>query len=72
MFGIGTGIAIMVDATLIRGILVPAGMRLLGRAAWWSPPPLRWLHSKIGLSESAPPDDEPTPVAPPKPKVPVN
>lgn len=62
MFGIGAGLAIMVDATLIRGVLVPAGMRLLGRAAWWSPKPLRWLHDKIGLSESAPP--EPAPPAP--------
>ena len=61
MFGIGTGLAIVIDATLIRGVLVPAGMRLLGRAAWWSPKPLRWLHNKIGLSESAPP----------KPSVPV-
>ncbi|MGB3443401.1 MAG: MMPL family transporter [Actinophytocola sp.] len=55
MFGIGAGLAIMVDATLIRGVLVPAGMRLLGRAAWWSPKPLRVLHNKVGLSESAPP-----------------
>jgi RND superfamily putative drug exporter len=56
MFGIGAGLAIMVDATLIRGVLVPAGMRLLGRAAWWAPKPLRWLHDKVGLSESAPPE----------------
>jgi RND superfamily putative drug exporter len=64
MFGIGAGLAIMVDATLIRGVLVPAGMRLLGKAAWWSPKPLRVLHNKIGLSESAPP--EPAPKAPPR------
>ncbi len=62
MFGIGAGLAIMVDATLIRGVLVPAGMRLLGRAAWWSPKPLRALHNRIGLSESAPPE-------PPAPRV---
>jgi putative drug exporter of the RND superfamily len=63
MFGIGTGLAILIDATLIRGVLVPAGMRLLGRAAWWAPRPLRRLHDKIGLSESAP--EEPrTPVEP--------
>jgi RND superfamily putative drug exporter len=61
MFGIGTALAIVIDATLIRGVLVPAGMRLLGRAAWWSPRPLRKLHDFIGLSESAPPapPDEP-------------
>jgi putative drug exporter of the RND superfamily len=56
MFGIGSGLAILIDATLIRGVLLPAGMRLLGRAAWWSPKPLRALHDKIGLSESAPPE----------------
>jgi RND superfamily putative drug exporter len=61
MFGLGAGLAIMIDATLIRGVLVPVGMRLLGRAAWWAPPPLRWLHNKIGLSESAPPEPEEAP-----------
>jgi len=71
MFGIGTGLAIMIDATLIRGILVPAGMRLLGRAAWWSPPPLRWLHRKIGLNESEPPEEPTTSAEPEKAKVPV-
>jgi RND superfamily putative drug exporter len=64
MFGLGAGLAILVDATLIRGVLVPAGMRLLGRAAWWAPKPLRKLHDKIGLSESAPP----APPAPPAKK----
>jgi RND superfamily putative drug exporter len=54
MFGIGAGLAIMIDATLIRGVLVPAGMRLLGRAAWWAPKPLRRLHDRIGLSEAPP------------------
>jgi RND superfamily putative drug exporter len=68
MFGLGAGLAIMIDATLIRGVLVPVGMRLLGRAAWWAPPPLRWLHNKIGLSESAPPE-EPEPTIERKPHV---
>jgi RND superfamily putative drug exporter len=54
LFGIGTGLAILIDATLIRGILVPAGMRLLGSAAWWSPKPLRRLHDRVGISESEP------------------
>jgi RND superfamily putative drug exporter len=54
LFGIGTGLAILIDATLIRGILVPAGMRLLGTAAWWSPKPLRRLHDRVGISESEP------------------
>jgi RND superfamily putative drug exporter len=54
MFGIGSGVAILIDATLIRGILVPVGMRLLGRAAWWSPPFLRRVHDRVGLHEGAP------------------
>jgi RND superfamily putative drug exporter len=52
MFGIGSGLAIVVDATLIRGILVPVGMRVLGRAAWWSPPFLRRVHDRVGLRET--------------------
>lgn len=52
LFGIGSGLAILIDATLIRGILVPAGMRLLGNAAWWAPKPLRRLHNRVGLTEA--------------------
>jgi RND superfamily putative drug exporter len=52
MFGIGTALAILVDATLIRGVLVPAFMRLAGEANWWSPAPLRRLHDRIGLAEA--------------------
>jgi RND superfamily putative drug exporter len=52
MFGIGTGIAIVVDATLIRGILVPAFMRLAGDANWWAPPRLRRLYRRIGATEA--------------------
>ncbi|GGU16798.1 MMPL family transporter [Nocardioides albus] len=55
-FGLGVGLAILIDAFLIRGILLPAAMRVLGEAAWWAPKPLRRLHRKIGLSE------EPVPV----------
>ncbi|HUE60305.1 MAG TPA: MMPL family transporter, partial [Acidimicrobiales bacterium] len=55
MFGIGTGIAIVVDATLIRGVVVPAFMRLAGNANWWAPPPLRRLHRRIGAAETAAP-----------------
>jgi RND superfamily putative drug exporter len=51
MFGIGSGLAILIDATLIRGVLVPVGMRVLGRAAWWSPPFLRQVHERVGLRE---------------------
>jgi RND superfamily putative drug exporter len=55
MFGIGTGIAIVVDATLIRGVLVPAFMRLAGNANWWAPPPLRRLHRRIAATEAPAP-----------------
>jgi RND superfamily putative drug exporter len=53
LFGIGTGIAIVLDATVIRGLLVPAFMRLAGRLNWWAPPLLRRLHQRIGLGETA-------------------
>ncbi|MBS2538955.1 MMPL family transporter [Catenulispora sp. NF23] len=52
-FGLGCGVAILIDALLIRGILVPAAMRLLGRSAWWAPGPLRRLHERFGVSEGA-------------------
>ncbi|MGH3460954.1 MAG: MMPL family transporter [Kribbellaceae bacterium] len=53
LFGLGTGLAVLVDATLIRGVLVPASMRLLGRSAWWAPASLRRVHEQVGVSESA-------------------
>jgi len=52
MFGIGTGLAILIDATLIRGVLVPAAMRVLGPAAWYSPAPLRRVYARVALSET--------------------
>ncbi|WP_322938173.1 MMPL family transporter [Nocardioides bizhenqiangii] len=53
-FGLGTGLAILIDATLIRGVLLPAGIRLLGEAAWWAPRPLRALHRRVGVADSVP------------------
>jgi RND superfamily putative drug exporter len=50
-FGLGTGLAILIDATLVRGVLVPAFMRAFGEASWYAPPPLRRLHQRIGQSE---------------------
>ncbi|KAA1428835.1 MMPL family transporter [Nocardioides antri] len=50
-FGLGTGLAILIDATVVRGVLLPAGIRLLGEWAWWAPAPLRVLHRRVGLSE---------------------
>ncbi len=51
-FGLGCGLAILIDALLIRGVLVPAAMRVLGTHAWWAPGPLRRLHARVGVSES--------------------
>jgi RND superfamily putative drug exporter len=52
MFGIGTGLAILIDATLIRAVLVPAIMQLAGECNWWAPRPLRRLHAWIGLGDA--------------------
>jgi len=49
--GIGLAIAVLMDATLVRGTLVPAFMRLVGKGNWWAPKPLRALHAKVGLRE---------------------
>jgi RND superfamily putative drug exporter len=51
--GIGMALAVLVDATVIRGVLVPAAMALAGSANWWAPAPLRRLHERIGLREEA-------------------
>jgi RND superfamily putative drug exporter len=51
LFGFGAGMAVLIDATLIRGILVPAAMRLLGRSNFWAPRPLRRVYETIGLSD---------------------
>jgi len=44
---------VIIDATLVRMLLVPATMRLLGRWNWWAPAPLQALWRRVGLSESA-------------------
>ena len=54
MFGIGLAIAVLMDAFVIRGLLVPAFMKLAGDANWWAPGPLRRLHDRIGISEAEP------------------
>lgn len=53
-FGIGLPLAVLADATLIRGFLLPAAMRLGGRWTWWAPEPLRKLHARFGIRENAP------------------
>jgi RND superfamily putative drug exporter len=51
MLGLGLAIAVLVDATVVRTLLLPALMRLLGRLNWWAPAPLARLHQRIGLIE---------------------
>jgi len=51
--GVGLAIAVIIDATLVRMLLVSATMRLLGRWIWWAPAPLQALWRRVGLSESA-------------------
>lgn len=51
MLGLGLAIAVLVDATVVRTLLLPALMRLLGRANWWAPAPLVRLHRRFGLAE---------------------
>ncbi len=52
LLGLGTALAVLVDATLVRGVLVPSFMRLMGPANWWAPAPLKRLHARIGLAEA--------------------
>ena len=52
--GLALAIAVLVDATLVRCLLVPATMTLLGKANWWAPAPLRRLHDRFGLREAPP------------------
>jgi RND superfamily putative drug exporter len=58
MFGLGLTLAVLADATLVRMVLVPAFMHVLGRWNWWAPKPLARLHERIGISEAG--DDPPT------------
>ncbi|WP_405520430.1 MMPL family transporter [Streptomyces canus] len=51
MLGLGIALAVLMDAMIVRSLLVPAVMRLTGRATWWAPAPLRRFHERFGLSE---------------------
>jgi hypothetical protein len=51
MFGVGLTLAVVVDATLVRLVLVPAFMRVLGRWNWWAPKWLARLHERFGIDE---------------------
>jgi RND superfamily putative drug exporter len=53
--GVGLAIAVLVDATIVRTLLVPATMKLLGERNWWAPAPLRRFHQRFGLHEAPSP-----------------
>jgi RND superfamily putative drug exporter len=60
--GLGLAVAVVVDATVVRMLLVPATMKLMGRWNWWAPAPLARLHARIGLREHRPPGHEGAPI----------
>ncbi|MEU0134766.1 MMPL family transporter [Streptomyces sp. NPDC006296] len=51
MLGLGIALAVLMDAMVVRSLLVPAVMKLTGRLTWWAPTPLRAFHRRFGLSE---------------------
>ena len=62
IFGLGVPLAVLMDATLVRMLLVPAFMKVLGRVNWWAPAPLARLHRHIGISDSPAEPKHPVPV----------
>lgn len=65
MLGLGIALAVLMDAMVVRSLLVPAVMKLMGRSTWWAPAPLRAFHRRFGLSEGeAAPAVAPAPEAP--------
>jgi RND superfamily putative drug exporter len=54
MFGLGLALAVLADATLVRLVLVPAFMHVMGRWNWWAPKPLAWMHQRVGIREGGP------------------
>ncbi len=60
--GVGLAIAVAIDATIVRMLIVPSVMRILGRANWWAPRPLALLHRRLGAGETRPvPQQAPLP-----------
>jgi RND superfamily putative drug exporter len=57
LLGVGMIVALILDASIVRVLLVPAVMRLLGPANWWAPRPLRRLYARYGLREAGPESD---------------
>ncbi|MEU4268498.1 MMPL family transporter [Streptomyces sp. NPDC026092] len=64
MLGLGVALAVLMDAMVVRSLLVPSVMKLTGRLTWWAPGPLRRFHDRFGISEGgAPATPPPAPVA---------
>ena len=49
---LGMAVGVMLDATIVRALLVPSLMRLLGEWNWWAPKPLRRIYLRLGISEA--------------------
>jgi uncharacterized membrane protein YdfJ with MMPL/SSD domain len=62
--GVGTALAVLIDASIIRALLVPSLMALLGKWNWWAPAPLRRLHDRFGIAETAAAAARPGPTTP--------
>ena len=54
--GLGVALVVLIDATIIRALLVPSLMQLLGKWNWWAPAPLTRVYERFGVSETAPPE----------------
>jgi uncharacterized membrane protein YdfJ with MMPL/SSD domain len=54
--GVGTALAVLIDASIIRALLVPSLMELLGKWNWWAPAPLRRVYDRFGISETSAPE----------------
>jgi uncharacterized membrane protein YdfJ with MMPL/SSD domain len=50
--GLGTALAVLIDATIVRALLVPSLMEMLGNWNWWAPKPLQRIHARLGFSEA--------------------
>ncbi|MEU7012223.1 MMPL family transporter [Streptomyces sp. NPDC046385] len=64
MLGLGVALAVLMDAMVVRSLLVPSVMKLTGRLTWWAPGPLRRFHDRFGISEGGTPG---TPESQPQP-----
>ncbi|MEV6245561.1 MMPL family transporter [Streptomyces sp. NPDC051742] len=61
MLGLGVALAVLMDAMVVRSLLVPSVMKLTGRLTWWAPGPLRRFHDRFGISETDPHNHASTP-----------